>query len=279
MNDFTFVMRGRAFEEGDRLDKLIGGLTGLQHFFDGTFKALTDKSRITKRDREKYQIFIHEYKDGSFIANLGMILTGIQPLLPLGYAATPDNIWQLTVRAYEFLKLVYEFAHRKEEFHIHQDGENNTAVIKGDEHHVYNGPVYKIGQLILPAIREMDDVLEDGQVHKIALSNPETNGIQLLLKNKGLFYPPTTVAEEPVQISCDIFDFNKYEKLGKVSVPDEQDVPGGNYKFRNIGNRDIDDFILSMTQTSVNIRCLVKFEHDPLTTKKISELLVLDIAA
>lgn len=280
MDQFKFEMRGRAFEDGDRLDKVVAGLSGVQHFFDGTFKAITERSRISKRDRETYHVIIREYQDGSFIAYLGMVLTGVQPVLPLiGNVATPNNVWACTFQAVEFLKKVYALARNKEEYRIEQDGNQNTAVVHGDQKHTYNGPVINIANLIIGSLRELDDVLESDEVESIRLTGPSEESINLDLESKGQFYPPVTVHEEPVDLKCDVFDFNKYEKVGRAAIPENEQIPSGNYRFRNIGSQEVEEFILSMTESSVKIRCLIKFEHDPLTEKKISELLVLDIAA
>lgn len=280
MNQFKFEMRGRAFEDGDRLDKVVAGLSGVQHFFDGTFKAITERSRISKRDRETYHVIIRDYQDGSFIAYLGMVLSGIQPALPLvGNVATPDNVWAMTFQAVEFLKKVYALARAKENYRIEQDGNNNTAVVCGDQRHTYNGPVLHIANLIIGSLRELDDVLDSDEVESIRLTGPSDESVNLDFEDKGQFYPPVTVHEEPVDLRCDVFDFNKYENLGRAAIPEHENIPPGNYKFRNIGSQDVEEFILSMTESSVKIRCLIKFEHDPLTEKKISELLILAIAA
>ena len=68
---YRFEMHGKAFEGGDRVDKLAAGLSGLQHIFDGNYRALTGKKRISELDRERYQVRITNYKEGSFIAGIG----------------------------------------------------------------------------------------------------------------------------------------------------------------------------------------------------------------
>jgi hypothetical protein len=280
MDQFKFEMKGRAFEDGDRLDKVVAGLSGIQHFFDGTFKAITDRSRVSKRDREFYHVVIREYHDGSFIAYLGMVLTGIQPVLPfVSNIATPDNVWAATHQAFEFIKKLYSLARNNQEYSIQQDGDHNAAIVHGDQKYIYNGPVIHIGKIIIGSLRELDDVLEGDEVDSIRLEGPTKESLELLVEDKGQFYPPVTVREEPINIRCDVFDFNKYENIGRAAVPVNEGIPQGNYKFRNIGSQDVEEFILSMTETSVKIRCLIKFEHDPLAEKKISELLVLSIAA
>ena len=53
----------------------------------------------------------------------------------------------------------------------------------------------------------------------------------------------------------------------------------GNYRFKNIGDKSVEDFILSMTEQQVRLHCLVKYAYDPLAESKIAELLVMKVAA
>lgn len=272
-------MAGKAFEDGDRLDKLAAGLSGLQHFFDGTYKAMTDRQRFSKRDREFFNVVVEKYEEGSFVAILGAIYSGLQLGLPIAQAFTPADLWGYTVNAFKFLEHIFTLAHAGKEVSISQDGDGNTVVTSGDQITHYHGPVFKIGTQIIGSLRELDDVLEDNVVKKIGLGNSSPTDINLLSENKGLFYPPKTIDETPLSLTCDIFDFNKYENQGRARVAPEQKVPEGNYKFRNIGTQDVEKFILSMTESRVEFNCLVQYEHDPLSDSRISSLLVTDVRA
>ncbi|TCJ12821.1 hypothetical protein EZJ19_11315 [Parasulfuritortus cantonensis] len=278
MDPYKFEMKGRAFDGGDRLDKVAGGLMALQHVFDGQFRALTQKKRLYEDDRRYLQVRITGYEDGSFIAYLGAIYAGLQTALPFVHG-TP-NFWEATKNSFDFLKTLFELAHQGKEVQITQNGDGNTAVIAGDTHQVFNGPVYQIGTQIIGAIREFDDLLEGEEVKRIELQGPDNHTvIQLTSENKGLFFPPTRVDETPVRLTCDIYDFNKYDKIGKARVPNEQLIPAGDYKFRNIGDQAVEDFILSMTEPQVTLSCLIKYQHDPLSDNRIAEILVMAIAA
>ncbi len=278
MDPYRFEMKGRAFDDGDRLDKVAAGLTALQHIFDGQFRVLTDKKRLSEQDRRLLQVRVERYEDGSFIAILGAFYTGIQAVLPLMYGA--PNIWESTGNAFDFLKALYTAAHEGREVAITQTGEGNTAVISGDTHQVFNGPVFQIGTQIIGAVREFDDLLEGDEVREVALKGPDDAPVlRLTSEMKGLFHPPTRIDETPVKLSCDIYDFNKYENVGKAHVSVGQSIPPGNYKFKNIGDQSVEEVILSMTESEVRLTCLIKYQHDPLSDSKIAEILVIDIAA
>lgn len=277
-DNYIFEMHGRAFELGDRLDKVAAGLTALQHFFDGQYRAATNRERLSDKDRENYQVRIQRYRNGSFIAELGAFYAGFQGLLSL--TSSPKELWEIAKTTFDFLKLIYGAAHEKKQVSIAQDGIGHTAVIAGDTHIIFNAPVTYIGTQIISSIREMDKLLDDQEVSRISLkSQSGERVIELESNQKGLFFPPTTVEETPVGVACDIFDFNKYEKAGRARVGSNQHVPPGNYRFRSVGPQTVDEFILSMTETQVTLNCLIKYEHDPLTESKIAEMLVVNVAA
>ncbi len=91
---YKFVMSGRAFDNGDRLDKVAAGLTALQHVFDGQIRALIDKKRLYEQDRQFFQARINRYEDGSFVAYLGLTYTGLQTILP--FVQGVPSIWEAT---------------------------------------------------------------------------------------------------------------------------------------------------------------------------------------
>jgi len=275
---YKFEMKGRAFDNGDRLDKVAAGLTALQHVFDGQFRALTDKKRLYEQDRQLFQARINQYVDGSFIAYLGLTYTGLQAVLPF-VQGTP-NIWEATKNAFDFLKAIHELAHQDKIVEISQDGTGNTAISAGDIHMVFHGPVYQIGTQIIGAVREMDHLLEGEEVSKISLEGPEEKLVlELTSDQKGLFQPPTRIEDTPIELSCDIFDFNKYEKSGRARVSHDQAIPPGNYRFKNIGGQSVEEFILLMTESQVELNCLIKYQNDPLTDNNISEILVMSVIA
>lgn len=275
---YRFELHGRAFESGDRIDKLAAGLTGLQHVFDGNYRALTGKRRLSEQDRERYQVRVTEYRDGSFIAQLGAVYAGLQTVLPL--AGDPQQIWELTKGGFAFLKSLYELAHAKKSPTIHQQGDGNYAVVTGDTHITVNGTYYQIGTQIIGGLRELDDLLGEPDVSRIALLGPGNDPVfELKASDKGLFFPPTSIDESPVVLACDVFDFNKYENIGRARVGANQSIQPGHYRFKNIGDQSIEDFILSMTEQQVRLHCLVKYVYDPLADSKIAELLVMKVAA
>ena len=231
-----------------------------------------------EQDRSRFQVRVRRYEEGSFIAFLGAAYSGLQGSLPL--LQDPLQLWELTKNGFEFLKVLYELAHEKKAPTITQTGDGNVAVVAGDIHLTFNGSVYNVGTQIIGGLREFDELLDDSEVKKIALVGPSGEPVfEMRAAEKGLFFPPTVLDENPVTLLCDVFDFNKYEGVGKARVAAGQAIPAGNYKFKNVGDQSVEDFILSMTETQVRLNCLLKYQHDPLSESKIAEMLVMKVAA
>lgn len=283
MEDLYFKMAGSAFDSGYRLDKTVSGMAGLQHVMDGVYKGISGKSRLSKKDREIYKLVAYDINHGSLLVTLGAIYTGMQHVLPFVFSNDPEQLWEYTKSSIAFLYDIYKQAHENNPATIEQQDSGVAVVSTGNKNktNIYTGPVFQIGTQIITGLRELDDTLEDDVVTSISLGSSKENKPALDLKSadKGVFYPPITVDTNPKTLNCDIFDFNKYDRQGKLKVAHGQDIPEGKYKFKIVGRQDIEDFILSMTETQVSINCLVEYEHDPLSETKIGSLLIVDIAA
>lgn len=283
MEDLYFEMTGRAFEDGYRLDKTVAGLNGLQHVMDGVYKGISGKNRLSKQDREIYSVVASEIRHGSLIVDVGAVYSGMQHILPFTYSTDPQHLWEYTKSAISFLYQIYKNAHDKNGISIEQGEEGVTVIVQGNknETHIYNGPVFKIGKQIISGLRELDDSLDEDLVSGVVLGakNEVTAALKLSSNDKGIFHSPITVDTDPKNIRCDIFDFNKYDKVGKLMVQKSQSIPEGRYKFKVIGRQDVEEFILSMAETQVEINCIIEYEHDPLSQTKIGTVLIVDIAA
>lgn len=283
MENLIFRMEGGAFVDGYRLDKMVSGLHGTQQILEGVYKGVTGKSRLSKSDRELYKLIAEDVQSGSLLVYLGALFSGVQQTLPFLPSLSPDDMWEYTKTSAAFLYNIYKAAHEGKAVSLRQEGENTAVVIEGNENavHVYNGPVYQIGTQIITGLRTLDDALEEDNVKEITLGskNEKDPAIKMPFAEKGLYYPPVSVDEEPKTLYCDIFDFNKYDRIGKLRVAQSQQLPEGNYKFKVIGRQEVEDYILSMTEKQVEIHCLVEYENDPLRETRIGSLLIIDVAA
>ncbi|BES70021.1 hypothetical protein RE428_10390 [Marinobacter nanhaiticus D15-8W] len=283
MENLIFRMEGGAFSDGYRLDKMVSGLHGTQQILEGVYKGVTGKSRLSKNDRELYKLIAEDVQSGSLLVYLGALFSGVQQTLPFLPSLSPEDMWEYTKASAAFLYDVYKAAHEGKSVTLHQEGENTAVVTEGNENtvHVYHGPVYQIATQIITGFRTLDDALEEDNVKEITLGSKyeKEPAIKMPFGEKGLYYPPVSVDEEPKTINCDIFDFNKYDRIGKLRVSESQQLPEGNYKFKVIGRQEVEDYILSMTEKQVEIHCLVEYENDPLRETRIGSLLIIDVAA
>ncbi len=283
MEDLYLKMNGAAFDDGYRLDKMIAGLSGTQQVVEGVYKGVTGKSRLSKKDREQYKVVAYEIENRCLFVTFGAIFSGIQQSMPFIASTSPDQMWEYTKAAAQYLHEIFTAAHSGESISIEHSPEAVAVMHKGENNqtNIYQGPVQIIGTQVITGLRSLDDALEEGQVSKIELGAKydKEPAIVMPFEEKGLYYPPTTVDKEPRTLRCDIYDFNKYEKEGRLNVAHGEGVPTGKYKFRVVGRQEVEEFILSMTETEVEVHCLVEYEHDPLKETTIGALLIVDVAA
>lgn len=283
MENLVFRMKGAAFNDGYRLDKMVSGLHGTQQVLEGVYKGVTGKFRLSKNDRELYKIIVQDVEHGSLLVVLGALFSGVQQTLPFLPSLSPNNMWEYAKASATFLYDIYKAAHEGKSVSIRQNGKNTSVLTEGNGNtvNVYNGPVYQIGTQMITGLRTLDDALEDGNVEEISLGSKfeADPAIRMSLKEKGLYYPPTSIDGDSKIIKCDIFDFNKYDRIGKLRVSESQQIPEGNYRFRVYGSQEVEDYILSMAEKEVKVHCMVEYENDPLRERRISTLLIIDIAA
>lgn len=283
MDNLIFRMNGAAFDDGYRLDKMVSGLHGTQQILEGVYKGVTGKSRLSKSDREHYKLIAQNVEHGSLLVTLGALFSGVQQTLPFLPSLSPEDMWGYTKASAAFLYNIYKAAHEGKSVSINQGEESTSVITQGDENtvQIYTGPVFQIGTQIITGLRTLDDTLEENSVEEIFLGSKleKDPAIKMSFEEKGLYYPPISIDEEPKTINCDIFDFNKYERVGRLKVLGSQKIPEGNYKFRVVGRQEVESYILSMTEREVEVHCMVEYENDPLRESRISTLLIIDVAA
>ena len=72
---------------------------------------------------------------------------------------------------------------------------------------------------------------------------------------------------------CEIYDFNKYKNVGKLSVKAKnQPVHIGEYNFTISGSQNNIDYIYSMLKPEVELICLIEMESNPFGNDKVYKL-------
>lgn len=111
----------------------------------------------------------------------------------------------------------------------------------------------------------------------IRLGEGQRRDIALRVSDKDLFELPTKMEEQQHALSCEIFEFDKYDGTGRLSVFDEQSVKKGEYRFNVIGRQDLSEYIEAMLHRQVSVMCLEETVDHPLVGRKVVSLHVLNV--
>lgn len=119
----------------------------------------------------------------------------------------------------------------------------------------------------------------DGTINSFSLT--ERNGesaIRIAQNEASFFNVPSVIDPQPLELDCEIFDFNKFEDIGKLRVFDGQALPSKDYRFSVVGNQADQPYIEAMLRRHVKVICLREVVIDPLAQEKIVRLQVLKVA-
>lgn len=154
------------------------------------------------------------------------MFTGVQTVLPLFGALGPTGIWEYPKQTYESLKLMFEAVKNKQQ--VSYQWNTERSVLHGNtgtQMQVFNAPVFNIAQLSINHYQGLAQHLEVNRITDIMLARPSRRGICISLPESDLFEFPSRVEDEPHKVRCEIFDFNKFDNVGKLHVFPEQTIP------------------------------------------------------
>ena len=277
MSDLRFKMKGSLFDEGIPLPIALSSLQDIQAIFDKTYLVISGGKRITRKNREQFYLKTFAIKQGSLETDLSIFLDASQFVLPLIATYSVAEIWNFTKESWEFLKLIYDYSSKGEKPTYSANNNSTINVHNGDNIHVYNAPVYQIAQLSVGHWRSLNHKLKTGQIDNYTLGNPQNPEIDLSSTNKYIFDNPTNIDKNNLQIVCDIFDFNKRQNSGKLSIKDGNSLPDGDYLFSVIGSQDYIDYISSMAQSETTVTVLKEVSINPLGDSKVVKLHIVEI--
>lgn len=278
--EVNFTMNGPAFKDGIPIHYLLSGLGELHSIVDKTFLGLVkDKKRLTKEDRQHFQLRTKGVYHGSLDTSVAIVLAGYQIAMPFISELGPKAIWEYTKSTYAFLKFIFAGLRKgdKPTYNFSDNINSTFTVNNGSITQTFNAPVYYIGQQALEHYQNLNSLLDTKTVDKIDIGSKSNPEINLTLPERDLFFLPSQIDQNPISLQCEIFDFNKYNNSGKLQVFPEQEVPHGEYRFQVIGNQAIVPFIEAMLRTRVTVKCLKETSADPFGKGKVYRLQVIDI--
>ncbi len=272
---FEFKIDGPALRNGVPIHIAVAALDNFQGVVDKSYLVSTDSKRISANDREVFTLLASNFQKGSLLTNFEIVLTGVQLSLPLVSSLGPQNLWELTKDSFNFLKLVCGAVQKgdKPTYEFNNDGDA-TVNIGGTHHHYYSQTI-QTGQLALTNYQNLAGMIDKNKLNHISANptNQETPDIYIGPDDKRMFDIPRRVEKETVELRCEIYDFNKYKNIGKLSVASSsQPVPEGEYPFEIFGLQDNVDYIYSMLKPQIELHCLIEMESNPFGEDKVYKL-------
>ncbi|WP_319526650.1 fructose 1,6-bisphosphatase [uncultured Desulfosarcina sp.] len=279
METFSFKLDGPIFSKGVPIHVAIKAWENFQSIIDKSYLVATQTHRIGKKERERFFLQATSFEHSSFLTNTEIILSGVQLALPLVTVFGPQNLWEYTLESFNFLKLIC--SHKEDPQGVKIDVKDNTQtnVHIGDIVYNFNGPVFPIAEKALPKYQDLAHMLDEGKVEEISAGKKDNPEMTLTLDDKKLFELPTKVEDDPIELKCEIFTFNKFNNVGKLRITDGQTIPSGDYNFSIYGNQDNVNYIYSMLKPLVSVKCLLEIAISPLGVELIHHLHITGIVS
>jgi len=272
-------MDGAAFERGIPVHLLTQGFETSQTILDRAYLGLAGRTRLTAEERQRFYLLSKGVKHSSLDSIMDLVLSGVQTTFPILGVLGPTGVWEYAKQAYDLLKFAYEAVKNGDQPTYQHNGNGNLEVNNGNQINIYNGPVYNIAKASQKVYVDMARNVTSGSINSFSLKDVRgDSGIQIARNEAAFFNISSTIDTRPIELECEIFDFNKFEDSGKLRVFDGQVLPTKDYRFSVVGDQADSDYIEAMLRKSVKIVCLREVMVDPLAQEKIVRLQVLKVA-
>ncbi|GEM_PF-737464 len=270
-----YKVDGPALKDGIPLHIAVASLDSFQAVLDKTYLVAVGSKKMSSRDRNVFQLKASSFSRGSLVATFEIILTGVQLALPFVGTLGPQNIWEYTKDTFNFLKVVCGSVQNGEKPQYVFKNNGAVTVKTGNTVNNYYAPVIQIGESALPNYQHLAHLIDPKKLDEISAgqSGQEKPDIFIGKNDRNIFDIPTRIEKETIRLLCEIYDFNKYKNVGRLSVKDQnQPVPPGEYSFTIDGSQNYVDYIYSMLKPEVELACLVELESNPFGDDKVHQL-------
>jgi hypothetical protein len=236
------------------LYEVIGTLREYSNIIDRSYLTLTGKERLSKKEREKYQIIAYKFDPGSLHIDLAIeLMELLQLTFPFMMPSGAAGLWNVTKASYNFVKTVTELRTKDIDPVIKEDNSVQNYII-GDNNQIMVNPAIAItGDKIEESVQKIGNYIRPGAVDKVALTDPEEEGILITEKEKRLFNPDTTISENAETIVAKIYRLDIESKRGKLHILEGMEP--ADISFQIIGDQAMPPYIdaLKADQVEVNI--------------------------
>lgn len=276
--EIDLYMDGRAFERGIPVHLLLQGFETSQTILDRAYLGLAGRARFTAEERQRFYLLTKGVRHSSLDSWMELVLTGVQTSFPILGALGPAGIWEHSKQAYEMLKFAYEAVKKGDQPTYQNNGDGTLSVNNGTQVSIYNAPVYNIAKASQRVYVDMAKNVTAGTINSFSLSEKSGDVAIRVAEDEAAFFDiPSTIDPQPIELDCEIFDFNKFEDMGKLRVFEDQLLPSKDYRFSVVGNQADQTYIEAMLRRQVKVTCLREMIVDPLAQEKIVRLQVLNI--
>jgi len=270
-----YKIDGPALKDGIPIHIAAASLDYFQAVLDKTYLIAVGSKKMTGRDRNVFQLRASSFSRGSLLTNFEIILTGAQLTLPFVGTLGPQNVWEYTKDTFNFLKVVCGAVQKGDKPQYVFQNNGDVTVKTGNTVNNYYSPVIQIGELALPSYQNLAHLIDPKKLNEISAGQckQEKPDIFIGKNDREIFDIPTRIEKETVRLLCEIYDFNKYKNVGKLSVKTKnQPVPIGEYSFTISGSQNNVDYIYSMLKPQVELICLIEMESNPFGADKVHKL-------
>lgn len=273
-----FVMQGPVFETGIPIPLAIKSLEAVQGIVDRSYLVLSNKRKLSAQERAQFYLSSRSIHHGSLSADLDLVFAAVQPVLPYVSFLGPTGVWEFAKHTWEFIKLVYIARQNGEHITINTSGDGNLILVNtGSGTNSFSQQVLPMAVGALPHYEYLAKQLHEERVQAIQMGRRGHREIELTLADSNLFDLPATIEEQIFPVQCEVFEFDKYDGDGKMSVFPDQPIPKGEYKFQVIGNQDLNGYIEAMKHSQVVLNCMKETVDHPLFGHKIVSLQVTNV--
>ncbi|AXW51336.1 hypothetical protein CJO92_00700 [Ralstonia solanacearum] len=257
---------------------MVRALGDIQNIADKAYLVLSNRGRIAANDRKIFYLESRGIQHGSLSATLGIVVAGVQPMLPIISDLGPTGIWERTKEAFNLLKLVFSSKKAGMDVKISEVSGGMVNVNTGTQNITFSGPVLQIAKNALPHYEDLARLLEPQNINTIRLGRDGRADIELKENDRLLFDLPHEVQEDVRTLECEIYEFDKYEKQGRINVRAGQQIEKGEYKFNVVGGQESSEYIEAMLHRQVRVICHEEIVDHPLLGRKIARLQVIKVA-
>lgn len=246
--NLTLEMKGKYFDEGFDLYETLSTLNDLQSIFDKAYITITDKPRITKKDREIYRVKAVDIRKGSLVADITVgFCNAAQIAIPVLAHYSPSYLWSVTKEAFTYLKTVLSANKDGKGISLKNDGEGNVNIIIAGNNNKILFPerAYALANKVYDEFTNIAKQIDGENIKSVSLLekqvSDEKNPIKIGDAERELFTQETKIEEKPTEVKGKIFRIDTHAVSGKMIVTESTDkeIEGSELSFDLLDENDI----------------------------------------